>query len=390
MSTPRPAAATGGEPAETEAAGTEAPGIEAGRIEAAVPAATPATVPGGSQASRHARLPVRRGGRAVWSGAGSAIVVAVLAYLPFAVYTGTTQTIVTFFILVTMASMWNLLAGYAGLVSVGQQAYIGLGAYGVLMFSDWGVEPYLGVLVSALACALIALPTSLLAFRLRGDYFAVGTWVIAEVYHQAVTRDGALGAGSGRSLTTLSGLDPTLRQAITYWVALAVATASVAGCYLLLRGRLGLALTAVRDDETAAGSSGVAVTRAKRVVYLAAAAGCGGAGGVLLVSQLNVGPDSIFSVQWTAEMIFITVIGGIGTIEGPVLGAVIFTVVQRLFASAGVWYLILIGAFAVGAAIWLPRGLWGLLSSGRVRISLFPVGYTVGGLGGRGPAGQRR
>jgi branched-chain amino acid transport system permease protein len=310
-----------------------------------------------------------------------------LAYLPFAVYTSTTQTIVTFFELVTMASMWNLLAGYAGLVSVGQQAYVGLGAYGVLLFSDWGVEPYIGVLVSALAGALIALPTSLLAFRLRGDYFAVGTWVIAEVYHLAVTRDGALGGGSGRALTTLSGIDPTLRDAITYWVGLGVATAAIGGSYLLLRGRLGLALTAVRDDETAAGTSGVAVTRAKRAVYLAAAAGCAASGGVLVVSQLNVAPDSIFSVQWTAYMIFITVIGGIGTIEGPVFGAVIFTVVQRLFASAGVWYLILIGAFAVCAAIWLPRGLWGLVSSGRVRVSLFPVGYTVGGLTGRAAAG---
>jgi branched-chain amino acid transport system permease protein len=321
---------------------------------------------------------IRRGGRtAAWSAVGAGVVIAVLAYLPFAVFTSTTQTMVTFFELVTMASMWNLLAGYAGLVSVGQQAYVGLGAYAVLAFSDWGVQPYLGVFLAAAACAVIALPTSLLAFRLRGDYFAVGTWVIAEVYHLAVTRDTALGGGSGRALTTLSGFTPTLREAITYWVALGVATASVVGCYLLLRGRLGLALTAVRDDERAASASGVAVTRAKRVVYLAAAAGGGASGGILLVSQLNVSPDSAFSVQWTAYMIFIVVIGGIGTIEGPVLGAIVFTVIQRAFASAGVWYLILLGAMAIGAAIWLPRGLWGLASSSRLRLSLFPIGYTV-------------
>jgi branched-chain amino acid transport system permease protein len=323
-------------------------------------------------------LTIRRGGRtAAWSGVGAGVAVAVLAYLPFAVFTSTTQTLVTFFELVTMASMWNLLAGYAGLVSVGQQAYVGLGAYAVLAFSDWGVQPYLGVFLAALACAVIALPTSLLAFRLRGDYFAVGTWVIAEVYHLAVTRDTALGGGSGRALTTLSGLDPTLRDAITYWVALGVATVSITGCYLLLRGRLGLALTAVRDDERAASASGVDVTRAKRVVYLAAAAGCGASGGILLVSQLNVAPDSAFSVQWTAYMIFIVVIGGIGTIEGPVLGAVIFTVMQRLFASNGVWYLILLGVMAIAAAVWLPRGLWGLASASRLRLSLFPIGYTV-------------
>ncbi len=320
---------------------------------------------------------VRRGGRtSVWAALGSTAVIAVLAYLPYAVTTSVTGTIVTFLELLAMASMWNLLAGYAGLVSVGQQAYVGLGAYAVLQLSDWGVPPYLGVFLAALVCALIALPTSLLAFRLRGDYFAVGTWVIAEVYHLSVEQDSALGGGSGRALTTLSTVDPVLRQAITYWVALAVCVLSVLGCYLLLRGRLGLALTAVRDNEVAASGAGVSVGWAKRVVYLVAAAGCGAGGGVILVSQLNVAPDSIFSVQFTAYMIFIVVVGGIGTLEGPILGAVVFIVIQQLFAGAGVWYLILLGALAVIVAIRLPHGLWGTISR-RFGIRLFNVGYTV-------------
>jgi branched-chain amino acid transport system permease protein len=232
-------------------------------------------------------------------------------------------------------------------------------------------------------CAVIALPTSLLAFRLRGDYFAVGTWVIAEVYHLVMTRDSALGGGSGRALTTLSGLDPVFRQALTYWVALAVCTLCVLGCYLLMRSRLGLALTAVRDNEVAASSAGVAVGRAKRIVYLVAAAGCGATGGVILVSQLNVSPDSIFSVQWTAYMIFIVVVGGIGTLEGPIIGAVIFVVIQQLFSGAGVWYLILLGVLAIAVAVKLPRGLWGSVSqwSG---VRLFTVGYSVRGIAENG------
>jgi branched-chain amino acid transport system permease protein len=246
------------------------------------------------------------------------------------------------------------------------------------------VSPYLGVFIAAVVCAVIALPTSLLAFRLRGDYFAVGTWVIAEVYHLVMTRDSSLGGGSGRALTTLSGFDPLIRQAITYWVALAVCALCVLGCYLLLRSRLGLALTAVRDNEVAAGSAGVAVGRAKRIVYLVAAAGCGAAGGVILVSQLNVSPDSIFSVQYTAYMIFIVVVGGIGTLEGPILGAIIFVVIQQLFSGAGVWYLILLGVLAIAVAIRLPRGLWGAVS-GWSGIRLFNVGYTVRGIDdGRG------
>lgn len=330
-----------------------------------------------------AGLSVRRGGRtSVWTAIGSGAVIALLAYLPYAVTTSVTGTIVTFLELLAMSTMWNLLAGYAGLVSVGQQAYVGLGAYAVLQLSDWGISPYLGVFLAGAVCALIALPTSLLAFRLRGDYFAVGTWVIAEVYHLVLARDSSLGGGSGRALTTLSDLDPVVRQAITYWVALAVCAVCVLGAYLLLRSRLGLALTAVRDNEVAAGSVGVAVGRAKRIVYLVAAAGTGAAGGVVLVSQLNVAPDSIFSVQWTAYMIFIVIVGGIGTLEGPILGAVIFVVMQQLFASAGVWYLILLGVLAIATAIWLPRGVWGAVSqwSG---VRLFNVGYSVRGLDNR-------
>jgi branched-chain amino acid transport system permease protein len=329
-----------------------------------------------------AGLSVRRGGRTnLWTAIGSGAVLVLLAYLPYAVTTSVTGTIVTFLELLAMSTMWNLLAGYAGLVSVGQQAYVGLGAYAVLQFSDWGISPYLGVFLAAVVCAAIALPTSLLAFRLRGDYFAVGTWVIAEVYHLVMARDSALGGGSGRALTTLSGIDPVLRQAITYWVALAVGALTVLVAYLLLRSRLGLALTAVRDNEVAAGSVGVAVGRAKRIVYLVAAAGTGAAGGVVLVSQLNVAPDSIFSVQWTAYMIFIVIVGGIGTLEGPILGALIFVLMQQLFANSGVWYLILLGVLAIGAAIWLPGGLWGAVAqwSGA---RLFNVGYSVRGLAG--------
>jgi branched-chain amino acid transport system permease protein len=330
-----------------------------------------------------AGLSVGRGGRTnLWTAVGSGVVIILLAYLPYAFTTSVTNTIVTFLELLAMSTMWNLLAGYAGLVSVGQQAYVGLGAYAVLQLSDWGVSPYLGVFLAAIVCAVIALPTSLLAFRLRGDYFAVGTWVIAEVYHLMMQRASWLGGGSGRALTTLSDLDPVLRQAITYWVALAAGALCVLGAYLLLRSRLGLALTAVRDNEVAAGSVGVAVGRAKRIVYLVAAAGTGAAGGVILVSQLNVAPDSIFSVQWTAYMIFIVIVGGIGTLEGPVLGALIFVVMQQLFANSGVWYLILLGVLAIAAAIWLPSGLWGAVSQW-TGARLFNVGYSVRGLAER-------
>jgi branched-chain amino acid transport system permease protein len=314
----------------------------------------------------------------------------VLAALPYLVYRSVTDTLVMFFVLLTISSMWNLLAGFGGLVSVGQQAYIGLGAYAVLALSDAGVQPYVGVALAAVVCAVIALPTSLLAFRLRGDYFAVGTWVIAEVYRLFIVQVDALGGGSGRSLTTLSGLDIVVRQAVTYWVALAVAVLGVGVCYWLLRGRLGLALTAVRDNEVSAASAGVRVTRAKQVVYLISAAGCGAAGGVLIVSSLSVQADYAFTVQWSVFMIFIVIIGGLGYVEGPIIGTIVFFALQQLLGDYGAWYLILLGVLAVVVAIWLPRGLYGVLFD-RTGLRLFPVGHHVAGLDdGRRPSTSGR
>src|SRR5690606_34757692 len=247
---------------------------------------------------------------------------------------------------------------------------------------------------AAVTCVVFAVPTSWLAFRLRGDYFAVGTWVIAEVYRLLVVRVDALGGASGKGLAGLSGLDPVLRGALTYWVALALTLATVGGCSLLLRGRVGLALMAVRDEEAAASAAGIDVTRAKRMVYLVSAAGCGAAGGVITVSSLSVNPDAIFNVQWSAYMIFIVVIGGIGFVEGPLLGAVVFFTLQQLLADYGARDLVILAAVGSAVARWLRGGLWGLVRV-RTGLSLFPVGYYVRssgharGDGHRGVGGHR-
>ncbi|MGW1258290.1 branched-chain amino acid ABC transporter permease [Streptomyces sp. NPDC002513] len=339
------------------------------------------------------RASVRRSSRSAWFGSGlMGVAVLVLAVLPFAVIGGVTDSLVNLFILIALASMWNLLAGFAGLVSVGQQAYFGLGAYAVLMLAEHGVQAYLAIPLAAVVAALIAIPTSWLAFRLRGDYFAIGTWVIAEVFRLVTTRIGALGGASGKSLSTLSDIDPVIRGAITYWVALGLAAVATLTCYLLLRSRLGLSLMAVRDEETAANAVGINVPRAKRWVYLISAAGCGAAGGVLLVASLSVNPDAVYNVQWSAYMIFIVVIGGIGYIEGPIIGAVIFFALQQVLSDYGSWYLIILGACGTLVAIWAPRGLWGLITE-RARISLFPVGYLLDrrpGAGAPQNAGGRR
>ncbi|MBO0846763.1 MAG: branched-chain amino acid ABC transporter permease [Nocardioides sp.] len=299
-----------------------------------------------------------------------------LAGLPYVVYESVTSSLVTLFVLIAMASMWNLLAGFGGMASIGQQAYVGIGGYTVIWAADQGINPFLGIAVAALFSAVLAVPTSLLAFRLRGDYFAVGTWVIAEVYRLLVIKSDSLGGPSGRALTGLSDMGLTARNAATYWAALVVAVVCVAAGYLLLRGRVGLSLTAVRDDEIAARAAGVDVTTAKRIVYLVSAAGCGAAGGVVVVDALSIQPTAIFSVQWSAYMIFIVVIGGIGYLEGPLLGAVVFFALQQYLADYGTWYLILLGVVAAASAVWMPRGLWGQVVH-RTGLRLFPVGYRL-------------
>ncbi|WP_155352546.1 ABC transporter permease [Acrocarpospora macrocephala] len=291
--------------------------------------------------------------------------VAGLACLPYVVFSGTTDTLVNLFILLTMASAWNLLAGYGGLVSVGQQAFVGLGAYFVLMLAQRGADPFAAIPLAVIGCGAVALVFSWLVFRLRGGYFAIATWVVADVCQLVISRFPALGGGTGASVPGLAGIDPALLGAMTYWAALAVAVLTVGGIFLALRTRLGLALTAIRDDETGARSLGVGVARTQRIVYVLAAFGCGAAGALLAVSQLNVEPTSAFAVQWTAQMIFVTVIGGLGSVEGPIVGTALYFVLQQALAGYGAWYLIILGLLATGVAIWAPRGLWGLVAHRR-------------------------
>jgi len=319
---------------------------------------------------------IRRSTRASrWAIAPGVVGLVVLAYLPYLVSPNSTTTLVDFFILLTLGMTWNLLAGYAGLVSVGQQAYIGVGAYAVLWLAQHGLEPFVALPVAAVFCAVVAMPLSWLVFRLRGGYFAIGTWVVAEVLSLLTIRDSSLGGGTGTNLPGLDGFDPVVLGAYTYWAALSVAVLTLIACYVVLRSRVGLALTAVRDDERAARAVGVLVPRAKRIVYLIAALGGGGAGALLAISQLNVQPNNVYGVQWSAYMIFVVLIGGIGTLEGPIIGTIVFFTLQQTLANQGAWYLIILGSLAVFMAVWIRQGLWGPLD--RWGLRLFPVGYRV-------------
>ena len=275
------------------------------------------------------------------------------------------------------AMMWNLLAGYGGMVSIGQQAFFGFGGYVMLMLGNFaGMNPFVAVPLAAVAAGLIAVPVSFVAFRLQGGYFAIGTWVIAEVFRLSFANVSAVGGGSGTSLTALRGIDKATRENTTYWLALVCVVAAIALVYLFLRSKRGLALLAIRDNEVAAESQGIDVRGLKLAVYGVAAFGAGLAGALYFVGNLRISPDAAFSVNWTAFAIFMVVIGGIGRIEGPIVGALIFWALNKFFSDYGTWYLLGLGLLAMVVTIFFKQGLWGWAQQ-RFGLSLFPTRRTL-------------
>ena len=318
----------------------------------------------------------------------ASLLVAGLIALPWAGDAGLMRMVVELIALLVLAQMWNLLAGYAGLVSIGQQAYVGLGGYAlVVLADDLGVNPFLAVPLAGLVAAAFALPTAALVFRFHGGYFAVGTWAVAEVYRLLIANSGALGRGTGRTLRAVFPLARETRELATYLLAVVLGVTVIVAVYLYLRSRLGLGLMAVRDSEPASQSLGVDVFRTKLAVYLAAAFGTGTTGGLIYLNLLRISPDAAFSINWTAYTIFIVVIGGLGTLEGPIVGTLVFFLLRELLADYGSWYMILLGALAVVAMMRYPQGLWGLVAE-RWDVRFLPVQRRVRDVAGVSVSGR--
>jgi branched-chain amino acid transport system permease protein len=301
-----------------------------------------------------------------------------LATLPWWSDAGWMRLIAEMAYYLALAQLWNLLAGYAGLVSVGQQAYVGLGGYALFYLTGaQDMNVYLALALAGPFAGLISIPVSFAVFRLRGAYFAVGTWVMSEVFALSASLIAVLGGGSGLSLTPaiLRQVSPdrASRDAILYFLSLASAVLVVAVVYLLLRSRHGLALTAIRDSEPASASLGVNTFRTKLIIYVATAACTGLIGALIFLQKPRISPEAGFSINdWTVVVIFMVVIGGIGTIEGPFIGMLIYIVLRELLADYGTYYLILLGVIAIVVMLKAPSGIWGWVIQ-RYNLQLFPV-----------------
>ena len=311
-----------------------------------------------------------------------AVVILVLAAAPLWGSTDTMRLLIDVFLYLALASLWNFLAGYAGLVSVGQQAFVGLGGYLLYVLAAKADVPLLvAVPIVGLAAAIVSVPIAGLLFRLRGAYFAIGSWVVAEVFRLAAGLITPLGGGSGMSLparVAISiGRNQHDRYLAIYVTALCLLLVIQALIVLVLRSRYGLALTAIRDNELAARSSGIDVGRTKLVVYVVTAFGTAMVGALIFLQRLRISPDAAFSVNdWTALVIFMVVIGGVGSFEGPIIGTIIYFLLRETLANLGSTYLMILGAVAILVMLKAPKGLWGLVRE-RINLQLVPLQLRV-------------
>ena len=273
------------------------------------------------------------------------------------------------FLFMAMGQMWNLLAGYAGLVSLGQQMFIGLGGYTVaVVCQSYDLPIAVGLLVTPLICVLFALVISLPIFKMSGVFFTIGSWIAAEALMLFFTNWSFVRYGFGFSITAAYSL--TLEA--MYMIAFALGAGSVLAVYLILRTSFGLGIMAMRDNEAVAEIRGVKIYRTKLTCFLISAFITGLAGAAIHLYYVYIQPYAAFSIDWTVIMVFMVIIGGIGTIEGPIVGAFIYVLLrQQLLNYPGVSMLIF-GAIAIVIILVAPKGITGTLHD-KAGFELFSV-----------------
>jgi len=296
-----------------------------------------------------------------------------LAAMPWWASTGTIRSVLELCCYIAVAQMWNLLAGYAGLVSVGQQAFMGAAGYALFVFAQtFGINPFIAIFLSLLVPAILAVPLYFLLHRLDGPYFAIGTWVVAEVFRLVASNLPLVNSGAGMSLRVMSQYSGFERNVAMSFLCAFMLLATLGGSYWLLRSRFGLALIAMRDNPVAAASQGVNVAKLRFLIYIAAAVGCGLAGSVYFMAQLRINPPSAFDPMWANVAIFIVMVGGIGTIEGVLIGSLIYFVADRWFGEYGASYFVVLGLMTLLVALYARTGIWGQVSK-RWDAPWFPI-----------------
>lgn len=265
-----------------------------------------------------------------------------------------------FCLYLTIAQMWNLLAGYSGLISLGQQVFMGVGGYAVAVMSNYyGFSVWVSILAGGVFSVALALFMSLFIFRMKGVYFAIGTWIFAEILMIWFSNWNFVKCGAGLFIKTT----PPLSMNATFYIAFALGVGSVALVYVIMRSRLGLGLMAMRDNEQVSETMGVRVFRYKLYCFLIAAFVTGMAAGAFYIFQVFVQPYNAFSIDWTVKLVFIVIIGGIGSIEGPIVGALLFVFLSQALADYSSVSLLILGCIAIAVILLAPKGIMGSLQA---------------------------
>lgn len=290
----------------------------------------------------------------------TAIALVVLFSLPSWGSEYSTMLVMLICMYIVLGQMWNLLAGYAGLVSLGQQLYIGIGGYSLAVLSNYyNIPIFIGLIVGGLISVALAVGLSFLLLRMKGMYFAVATWITAEAFIVIFAGWNYVGSGNGIFIKAVKGM-PT---STIYFYSLIVAILTMIVVVFLLRSRLGLGLIAIRDNESAAETSGVTIFRTKLYCMIISSFITSIVGGLFYMSQVWVQPHAAFAISWTIAGMFITVIGGIGTVAGPILGAVIYVLLNQYLSQFGGISMIILGVIAIVTILFAPKGIIGTLQN---------------------------
>ncbi|UCC88281.1 MAG: branched-chain amino acid ABC transporter permease [Anaerolineales bacterium] len=287
----------------------------------------------------------------------------VMALLPIM---GMPQTwmlyLIYFFVFLAAANMWNLLAGFSGLLALCPAAFIGLAGYTMTILTWLNIPFYVGILVGGVVAALFSILISGSVFRMKGVYFAIGTLVVPEILRLVFLRWRPVGGelSGGGAGYMVKGVSEVIMQE-TYWLGLAVAVASIILIGIILRSKFGLGLAAIRDNDTSAASSGIDVFRLKLYSFIIAAFVMGVAGAIFYSYQRYIEPNSAFNIRWLMIVLLATVIGGKGIEEGPFVGAIIVVILHFQLARYGEISLLIQGIILVVIMLAVPQGITGLI-----------------------------
>jgi branched-chain amino acid transport system permease protein len=283
-----------------------------------------------------------------------AVIVVVLGAFPFVTDNSyLTGLIFTTLMFVTLASSWNLLSGYTGYISFGHVAFFGIGGYTcAILIADFGVNLYLAILAGGVFATLVSLPVALATIRLSGVYFSIIMLAFAELMLEVAINLGITGGTTGKVLPVGNF---TL---VTYELMLALTVVTLVTGYLAVRSYFGLTLTAIHDDEEAAESLGLNTTWYKIVAFGLSAIFPAIAGGIAAIYWLYINPSTMFAVTTSGDMMIMSVIGGMGTVLGPIIGATLITPIRAQTQAAYPYFHgIVFGLLFMILVLTVPNGL---------------------------------